>query len=57
MPKTPRVTDELRKLVFSEMGKAGGRNRAKKLSKAQRAEIARLGGLAKAAKKKKSGNQ
>lgn len=56
MAKTPKITAALRKLVFSEMGKTGGRNRAKKLTKAQRAEIARLGGLAKAAKKK-SGNQ
>ena len=50
MARTPKLTDELRKLVFSEMGKAGGRNRAKKLSKKERTEIARQGGLAKARK-------
>ena len=41
-------------LTASEMGKKGGKNRAKKLTKEQRSEIARKAGIAsgKARKKK-----
>jgi len=42
-----------RPMTVSEMAKLGGRARAKKLSKARRQEIARMGGLAKAAKGKR----
>ena len=35
-------------ITASEMGKKGGKNRAKNLSKERRSEIARMGGLQKA---------
>jgi general stress protein YciG len=38
----------------SEFARKGGKARAKKLTKKQRQEIARLGGLEKAAKQKKA---
>jgi hypothetical protein len=41
---------------MTELGKIGGKNRAKKLSKKRRKEIARLGGLARVSKLKQEQN-
>lgn len=52
--KQPTSLTEAAKALGRKGGKIGGPARSKKLTKAQRSEIASMGGKAKAAKRKQS---